>query len=188
MAKSTKPKKWLPAAFVALAALILAGEYFTGPFVSFSILFVVPVALAARFSGRWWGVSLGILMPLAHLCFTFPWSVPWSFADSLFNAMLRMAVLVTFAVLIDHVTRQAVEIRVLEGLLPICAFCKRIRTSEQKWQQIESYIVEHSEASFTHGFCPDCMKQHYGEFYDKILAAKALRGAPQSASSGPAVQ
>jgi hypothetical protein len=55
------------------------------------------------------------------------------------------------------------HVRRLQGLLPICMHCKKIRTDEQSWQQIEGYITEHSEARFTHGLCPDCAKANYPE-------------------------
>lgn len=48
------------------------------------------------------------------------------------------------------------NVRQLSGLLPICAYCKRIRDDADYWQQIEQYLVEHSEAQFTHGICPEC--------------------------------
>ena len=48
------------------------------------------------------------------------------------------------------------EIRILRGLLSICATCKRIRDNSGKWEQLEVYIKHHSEAEFTHGLCPDC--------------------------------
>jgi hypothetical protein len=49
----------------------------------------------------------------------------------------------------------------LQGLLPICMYCHKIRTDKQSWQQIELYISEHSDATFTHGLCPECAKQHF---------------------------
>jgi PAS domain S-box-containing protein len=51
------------------------------------------------------------------------------------------------------------KLRILRGLLPICASCKRIRDDQGDWHQIESYVRDHSEAEFTHGVCPDCMEQ-----------------------------
>jgi DNA-binding response OmpR family regulator len=48
------------------------------------------------------------------------------------------------------------NVRQLSGLLPICAYCKRIRDDADYWQQIEHYLVEHSDAQFTHGICPEC--------------------------------
>lgn len=55
------------------------------------------------------------------------------------------------------------RVRQLQGLLPICAYCKRIRDDGNYWQQVESYISEHSEASFTHGICPDCYAKVEGD-------------------------
>ena len=51
------------------------------------------------------------------------------------------------------------NIRQLEGLLPICCYCKRIRDDQNYWQQVESYITRHSNAQFTHGVCPDCYQR-----------------------------
>jgi len=183
MHQAAKLQKWLPIVWIVLAAVIVGAEYFTGPLISFSIVFVVPVALAAWLSGRWWGIALGVLMPLGRLSLTFHWKMPWTLADSLINAGIRMVVLVAFAVLIDHVTRQAREIRVLRGLLPVCGFCKKIRTEDQTWQPIESYISERSHASFTHTVCPECGKQHYGEYFDQIMSrqSKAAQGTPKEA-------
>ena len=51
----------------------------------------------------------------------------------------------------------------LQGLLPICMYCHKIRTDEQSWQRIEHYISEHSDATFSHGLCPECAKKHHPE-------------------------
>jgi hypothetical protein len=61
--------------------------------------------------------------------------------------------------------------KVLRGLLPICASCKSIRSDEGYWHRIEAYISEHSEAEFSHGLCPDCVRQLYPEIAEKVLAA-----------------
>ncbi len=53
------------------------------------------------------------------------------------------------------------EIKRLKGIIPICAYCKKIRDDEGYWSQIEEYIREHSEAEFTHGICPECTKKLY---------------------------
>jgi DNA-binding response OmpR family regulator len=53
------------------------------------------------------------------------------------------------------------EVKVLRGLIPICAKCKRIRTDTGDWQQLEEYIQNHSEVEFSHGFCQACMKELY---------------------------
>jgi hypothetical protein len=57
------------------------------------------------------------------------------------------------------------KVKTLSGLLPICASCKKIRDDQGYWQQVEEYIQKHSEAEFTHGICPDCVKKLYPELY-----------------------
>jgi K+-sensing histidine kinase KdpD len=56
------------------------------------------------------------------------------------------------------------NVKKLSGLLPICASCKKIRDDKGYWHQVEAYIKEHSEASFSHGVCPECAKQMLDEF------------------------
>jgi len=51
------------------------------------------------------------------------------------------------------------KVKVLTGLLPICACCKKIRDKEDNWSPMEQYISDHSQASFTHGLCPDCFEK-----------------------------
>lgn len=57
------------------------------------------------------------------------------------------------------------EVKVLRGLIPICASCKKIRNDGGFWQQIEEYIGEHSEAEFSHGICQPCLKKLYPGVY-----------------------
>ena len=58
------------------------------------------------------------------------------------------------------------EIKQLRGIIPICASCKKIRDDEGFWHQVESYVSAHTEASFSHGICPDCAKKLYPELYE----------------------
>ncbi|HEY6837834.1 MAG TPA: response regulator [Geobacteraceae bacterium] len=60
------------------------------------------------------------------------------------------------------------KIKMLQGLLPICASCKRIRDDKGYWNQIELYISEHSEAEFTHGICPECLEKLYPDYVNKM--------------------
>ncbi|PYK97703.1 MAG: response regulator [Verrucomicrobia bacterium] len=53
------------------------------------------------------------------------------------------------------------EVKQLRGILPICAYCKKIRDDRNYWEQVEDYFARHTEAKFSHSFCPDC--------YDKII-------------------
>ena len=59
------------------------------------------------------------------------------------------------------------EIKILRGLLPICASCKRIRDDQGNWTQMELYIKNHSEAEFSHGLCPECARKLYPEIFKK---------------------
>ncbi len=59
------------------------------------------------------------------------------------------------------------QVATLSGLLPICSNCKKVRDDHGYWQQIESYLSLHSEARFSHGLCPECLKSLYPEYYDR---------------------
>jgi hypothetical protein len=60
---------------------------------------------------------------------------------------------------IDGLKQAMNKISTLRGLLPICAACKKIRDDKGYWNRIETYIMEHSDADFSHGICPDCAKE-----------------------------
>lgn len=62
------------------------------------------------------------------------------------------------------------QVKQLKGLLPICMFCKKIRKDENYWQQIEQYLVEHTEADFSHSICPECMEEHYPDYVKRKKA------------------
>jgi len=63
------------------------------------------------------------------------------------------------------------QVKSLSGLLPICASCKNIRDDRGYWQAVESYITTHSEAEFSHGLCPTCIRKLYPEMADEIIAS-----------------
>ncbi|MEE9913464.1 MAG: PAS domain S-box protein [Deltaproteobacteria bacterium] len=70
-------------------------------------------------------------------------------------------------ILIAELKQALSEIKQLTGMLPICSSCKKIRTDEGYWEQIEVYIRDHSEAEFSHGLCPECAKKIYPDFFNK---------------------
>lgn len=74
------------------------------------------------------------------------------------------------------------QVKQLEGFLPICAYCKKIRNDQSYWEQIEVYISERSRTTFSHGICPDCDDRIVRPQLDEWLKSKA-QGA-RSASSG----
>jgi len=65
------------------------------------------------------------------------------------------------------------SVRLLQGLLPICSYCKRIRNDQNYWEQLETYLSEHSEANFSHGICPSCYRTIMQPQLDGIAADKS---------------
>jgi sigma-B regulation protein RsbU (phosphoserine phosphatase) len=60
---------------------------------------------------------------------------------------------------IEELEKAVLHIKQLQGLLPMCSYCKKIRDDQNYWWQVESYITKHSDAQFSHGICPDCFKK-----------------------------
>lgn len=65
------------------------------------------------------------------------------------------------AVRVRELEEASAHIKTLQGIVPICMYCHKIRADQESWQQLELYIQQHSEAQFSHGLCPDCMKKHF---------------------------
>lgn len=80
------------------------------------------------------------------------------------RALALFAIWVTALLSIKILHEAQKEIKILQGFLPICSSCKKIRDDDGYWNQIESYIHTHSEAKFSHGICPDCLKELYPDF------------------------
>lgn len=66
--------------------------------------------------------------------------------------------------LIAELREAIARIETLTGLLPICAYCKKVRDDHGYWNRIETYISKHSRAEFTHSICPECEKKAINEF------------------------
>ena len=162
-----KPSLILFYGFSASLLLVIA-DYFAGPFIQFPISYLLPVALVAWFHGRRWGLIFAVVLPLVRFYFSAVlWTVPWTLADAGINAVIRIVVLSLFALIIDRTAIQSramsKQMSLLEGLLPICSHCKKIRDENNNWQELEKYIHDRSGATFTHGICPECMKEYWGD-------------------------
>jgi Membrane-associated sensor domain len=72
----------------------------------------------------------------------------------------------------DRLQQYIDTVKVLSGLLPICAACKKIRDDKGYWSQVEIYIERHSGAQFTHGICPDCAQRLYPKLFAEVDAEK----------------
>jgi PAS domain S-box-containing protein len=71
--------------------------------------------------------------------------------------------------LVGELTDALEHVKTLSGLIPNCANCKKIRDDQGFWQRIESYLAEHTDATFTHGICPDCVRKLYPDYADGVL-------------------
>jgi CheY-like chemotaxis protein len=71
--------------------------------------------------------------------------------------------------LISELREALAHVKTLKGLLPICSGCKKIRDGQNYWHQVECYIKDHSQAEFTHGLCPDCIKKWYPDLAEAGL-------------------
>jgi AmiR/NasT family two-component response regulator len=80
-------------------------------------------------------------------------------------AMARFDDIVELRRLNAKLNETLATVKQLSGLLPICASCNMIRDEGGRWQQLENYICEHSEAEFSHSLCPECFKKFYPEYY-----------------------
>ena len=97
--------------------------------------------------------------------------LPWSLAFTLLSALIgilwgkilqadeeKSKIIIELQEALDRV-------KTLNGLLPICASCKKVRDDQGYWNQIEAYIEAYSEAQFSHGICPECARKLYPEIY-----------------------
>ena len=73
--------------------------------------------------------------------------------------------------LVEKLQDASSKIKILSGMLPICASCKKISDDKGDWNQMEVYIRDNSEAEFSHGLCPDCEKKAYEEL-EKLMKKK----------------
>jgi hypothetical protein len=112
--------------------------------------------------------AVGSIVVLAGM-----WTSPSTAAPFWMDAVNRLAaVLIIWAMTQVALRRQSAEeerrktareVKVLEGLLPICSGCKAIRTASGEWRRLESYLSEHSEAKLTHTLCPGCAEDFLKE-------------------------
>jgi hypothetical protein len=157
----------------ALVLVVLVGllDFVSGYEMSFPLLYLAPITLVTWWAGRRWGVAvasfstlvwLGAEMASGHT-FTHPLIPFW-------NTLMRVSCFLIMVILLAQLKRSYEEqrriahelrvsltqVKILSGLIPMCAWCKKVRDDQGYWQQVEAYIAEHSEATFTHGICQEC--------------------------------
>lgn len=162
-----------PAGVLVLGAIGLL-DHLTGPEISFGIFYFLPIWMMTWHLGRRSGVLFALLCALVWLVVdvtdggatSSPWIPFW-------NAGARFVYFLTFALLLSG-TREKLqasrrEAKQLSSLLPICAECKKIRDDRGQWHEVEAYIRDHSDTSFSHGICPECTKKLYPEYSEELL-------------------
>jgi len=153
---------------VAISGLItfasLGLDYLTGRRIHFPIFYILPVAILAWTRHPKVANTFAIILPLARIGFYYAWEDQHLLYIASINALITGIVLAILSLLIINAAeKRELEKRLqhLEGILPICSSCKRIRNEQGEYDQLEKYITGHSQASFTHGICPECAKKLY---------------------------
>jgi hypothetical protein len=161
MPADRRRRTWLPLLWIALSVVCVLVDYSLGPFIQFPIVYLVPVTLAAWNSGRVFGLVLAVALPLSRLYFITMWDPPWTFAESAVNAVIRIAVLGSFAWLVartaDQTRRLSSEVTLLTGMLPVCSRCRKIRDPQGGWQPLDAYVAQ-NPTEFRHELCADCAR------------------------------
>ncbi|MBU1109779.1 MAG: hypothetical protein KKB51_24065 [Candidatus Riflebacteria bacterium] len=102
------------------------------------------------------------VLDIPHIIFGAP-PTPINWIEAIIEGIYVIA-LGTFTMFVS--LRFLNKIKLLEGFLPICSFCKKIRQGED-WTSLEKYMDDHSEAVFSHGVCPECAEINYGEYLNQ---------------------
>lgn len=115
-----------------------------------------------------------LVVPYAHAGDR-PWDLMAGFVVSTFACVLVLRVVLTaydrererLGAMNARLEQTLAEIRTLQGLLPICSWCKKIRDDAGLWTQVEQYLVQHADVAFTHGMCPECARDHFSKEQDR---------------------
>jgi len=76
------------------------------------------------------------------------------------------------------------HVKALQGIIPICSFCKKIRDDSGYWNQLETYLRFHTDATLSHSLCPDCLREHYPDQAERVEKRLAAQRA-ESQSKAP---
>jgi hypothetical protein len=159
---------------IVLLIIIGAIDYKLGSNLSVTPFYLVPIGLIALRWDRRSALVMAMIAGLAPILMG-RYSRGMNIWPDMWNSLTRAGIFVLFALVLSRIKGDIMnemklnadlqaalaEVKQLSGLLPICAWCKRIRDEAGSWEPIESYISVHSEADFTHGICPDCARKYH---------------------------
>jgi GAF domain-containing protein len=101
------------------------------------------------------GCSLGALCAVDRK----PRMINFSQKQAMSRLARQVMALMNLRLTSEHLAQALENVKTLHELLPICAWCKRIRDDQGYWNQVEAYFKQHTGTNFTHGICPDCLKK-----------------------------
>lgn len=163
-----RSRRWLRFIAIALlAAGVAVVDLLSGPFVWLPIAFVIPVLLAARL-GNAWAYALAFLAPLPRIAFQAFWTAPWPWTATAVNGLVSLGVLLTTANLMARIAQQRQVIARLRELVPICAFCKKVRAPTGEWERVEQFVSRRQSVDFSHTYCPECLVEHFPDQADLL--------------------
>jgi len=167
-----------------ITALILIGvlDFITGPQFGFFVFYYLPIMFAGWYLGK-----------KTTIAFSISATFIWLFADSLgdhvydseffryWNSFIRLLSFLLVGILFSNfknnfdkekemnskLSKALSEVKILSGLMPICASCKNIRNDKGYWEKIEDYLQDHADANFSHSICPSCMDKLYPDVVKK---------------------
>lgn len=154
---------------LVISLFILVVDFLISPLISFPLTFLFPATIAAWWHPRPLAIGLTVGLVIIRFVNILYWQAtpPSIFIYALTNSGVRLVVLLLIVYLIAHIAEQQRQlqhkVQMLEGLLSICAYCKKIRTEKETWEQIESYITRQSDVLFSHTICPSCRVVHFGD-------------------------
>ena len=161
---------------IILGSIIAIGwmDWLTGNELNFYVFYFLPAGLAGWYLGLGGSVSVAVGCALvwygadylaghSHSSVSFAaWNTLMRLCSFLaigYSAYKIHALLIVERTATEALRQSLAEIKILEGLLRICAECKRIMNAQGDWQKLESYVSQHSQATFTHGYCPECARR-----------------------------
>jgi len=128
-----------------------------------NIIALLGTLIVTRTKTKYYLILISIILLQHFVLLSF---IPFEYKDLIKNIFF-MAVAASVCILAHYmIEKLTIRIEKLEGFIPICAKCKKIRDDEGYWNQIEKFIEDRSEVEFSHGLCPDCAEKLYGKMED----------------------
>jgi len=168
---------WVYVLAATTLVLVVAGDFATGVEVNFTFFYLIPIAVMTWRIGRGAGIIASLICAIVWAVTDSTGRAVFNPGQALWNTWIQFGVFITFSFIFNRILESLAEqrtlntelqaalaeVKKLSGLLPVCAWCRRVRDENDHWISLEVYVREHSETDFTHGICPDCKEQRERE-------------------------